>query len=94
MASSSVTLSAARKIAGVRGVVWTDGPACTTPERKAWEVELADLLDMVAAVERKARSTKAAAQWLRRLFYSGPLGGAEPASTSSSRPIRVGCRFR
>lgn len=78
MASSAVTLSAARKLSAVRGAWWIDGPVCRPDERKVWEIELADLLELVAAVERAAPSTTVAAQWLRRMFYGRIYGGAGP----------------
>jgi hypothetical protein len=55
--------------------LWLDGPVCSPPELKAWQVELEPYLRWVAAVERAAPTTAAAAQWLRRLYYSAPVGG-------------------
>lgn len=74
--SKAATLSAARKLSTTRAARWVDGPVCAADELKIWEIELADLLTLVAAVERAAPSTRHAAQWLRRMFYSTPLGGA------------------
>jgi hypothetical protein len=76
VASSPVTLAAARKLSRMRGPVWIDGPVCRPDERKMWEIDLADMLELVATVERAAPSIAVAAQWLRRMFYAGPLGGA------------------
>lgn len=79
MVSSSVTLSAARKLSSpfsACGSRWVDGPICNTDELKAWEIDLADMLELIAQVERAAPSTQVAGQWLRRMFYSAPLGGA------------------
>lgn len=76
MATAAVTLAAARKRVAPHGVVWPDGPVCGPGEAKAWDLDLADLLELVEIVERAAPSTPVAAQWLRRMFYSTPLGGA------------------
>jgi hypothetical protein len=76
MATAPVTLSAARKRLSPHGVLWVDGPVCGPVEAKAWDMDLADLLELVEIVERKAPSTPVAAQWLRRMFYSTPLRGA------------------
>ncbi|WP_327750003.1 hypothetical protein [Streptomyces europaeiscabiei] len=75
MATARITLSAARKRVLPHGVLWTDGPVCGRDEVKAWDMDLADLLELVEVVERRAPSTQVAAQWLRRMFYSAPLPG-------------------
>jgi hypothetical protein len=93
MASASVTLAAAGKLADRPPErLWVDGPICSKPEIKAWEMELEDLLLLVATVERAAPNPAAAAQWLRRLFYSTPLAGAGPRFDRLIRldPLRSG----
>ena len=74
--AAPVTLSAARKLVDPHGVLWADGPVCGPGEAKAWDMDLADLLELVETVEHVAPDTATAAQWLRRMFYSRPLGGA------------------
>jgi hypothetical protein len=76
MATAPVALSAARKRVSPHGVLWADGPVCGPDEAKAWDMDLADMLELVEIVERGAPSTQVAAQWLRRMFYSTPLRGA------------------
>jgi hypothetical protein len=78
MASASALLAAVGKLARPGPRPWADGPVCSRAEIKAWEIELEDFLYLVATVERSAPSTAVAAQWLRRLFYSTPLGRAGP----------------
>lgn len=75
---TGVVGSAAVKLCAQRRGYWIDGPAGGQEELKAWTIDLADFLELVWKVEKAASSPAEAAQWLRRLYYSTPLGKAGP----------------
>lgn len=73
---TGVVGSAAVKLCAQRRGYWIDGPTGGQEELKAWAMDLSDFLELVWKVEKAASSPAEAAQWLRRLYYSEPLGKA------------------